>query len=433
MTGNPSSGIRWIAGFARIRSAPVVKSKVLQTFAVSALCARVVCAEPDPWRWQGEWQPTGLLGCYHSYVAMSDGRLACFQNMGVTTAGESATATELVVSFTREPGAFIDWTDPVALLTWDQIDDLFEERDAKTLAHNRLLTRPAVTRLADGGYFGIGVVCRGYFPKDGLRWIARFRGSAASVDAALRQALDGAAGTVERRWDYLGKCRGPVGDYLEREQQPYALSTDLGPLLYDAGAPAAPDHAHPAANRFVAFPNHLGAPGGGPSGGRTALVYSADGEAWHFAKEPDGAIRDLTPFHGDARRCFPFVIRQDGANWWMWQADGWYPQAEGELPSACRGVYLYQSSDALTWRQVRRDVDCRSFRRADGTIPGLKNLSAWYDPSTDVLHGFVSVWEENPGRWRKYHNTSVLDATRGAGSAPAPRTPSPLPLERRDR
>ena len=161
--------------------------------------------------------------------------------------------------------------------------------------------------------------------------------------------------------------------------------------------------------------------------------FPADGEAWHFATEPGGAIRDLTPFHGDARRCFPFVIRQDGANWWMWQADGWYPQAEGELPSACRGVYLYQSSDGLAWRQVRRDVDCRSFRRADGTIPGLKNLSAWYDPSTDVLHGFVSVWEENPGRWRKYHNTSVLDATRGAGSAPAPRTPSPLPLERRDR
>ncbi len=363
---------------------------------------------PVFWEWGPDWVATDLTGSYHSYVEQPDGRVACFQNRVVESGG--VLQSDLVVSFTREPGVFLAWTDPVPLLSWEQINDVHEPDRPGVLAHDRLLTRPFVTRLEDGRYFGLGVVCRGYFPRDGLRWFVGMRGCAESVRMASCLSLQETTASASEgvRWCYQGKLGGPVGRYLDDQQQPFALTSDLGPVLHDPEGPDSPDHERPPRNRFVAFPNHIGAPDGANSAGRTALIYSADGASWFFAMNADGTIRDLTPFHGDAPRAFPFVIRRDPGEWWMWQSDGWYNQRDGDWPRGCRGIYLYHSRDGLDWRLVRRDVDARQFRQPDGRIPALKTLSAWIDTRSGILHGMISVFDVSSGQWRKYHNHAVL-------------------------
>ncbi len=46
-----------------------------------ALLAGCGAGEKTPaFTWTGRWEKTELEGCYHSYIRLEDGRIACFQN-----------------------------------------------------------------------------------------------------------------------------------------------------------------------------------------------------------------------------------------------------------------------------------------------------------------------------------------------------------------
>ena len=380
------------------------------TIAVSAvMTVAVPCAKSqDKLTWQGRWEPTELLGCYHSYVRLPDGTFACFQNWGTRKAASSNT-TKFVVSFSRKPDQWFEWTKPYQLFPCSEINDLFERDNKAKPAHNRLMTRPTVVRTVDGSYIGLGVICRGYMPKDGLRWFCWFEGKSGSIEAMKNYVLKNKPAPKNTAWRYGGKVMGQLGDYMELIQNPNTMVSNSCNPVYNPNGPAAPDHLQPTRNRFVAFPDFIGNDKGKSSFRWTTIIYSADGKEWFFAKNKKGKIVNLTPFHTKRdRRSFPSVFKYSNDSWWMWQADGWYSKQEGKLPPACRSIFLYHSSDGINWKQIRKDVDCSIFVDKKGLYRPLKNMTVWFDKKTNVLHGMLSVWDPKADTWRKYHNTAKL-------------------------
>jgi hypothetical protein len=352
--------------------------------------------------WQGEWEKTDLAGAYHSYVRLDGGTMAAFTNYG-TNPGETAFSMFLGVSFQKSPGDWMRWTGWIPLVARDQISDLPDPSEPSKPAHNRMMTRPSVVRADDGSYLCIALICRGYFPQDGLRYYVTMSGPPGSIEK-LRN--DSAA---QHGWRYVGRLAGPVGTYQDEVQKPFTCNGDCGTLMFNPAGPAEPDPSRPAENRYVVIVNQIGHADPTNNGGMTTMLFSADGRSWDFARDDKGEVLNLTPFHTpDDHRSFVSAART-GKTWWMWQSDGWHAKHEGELPGAVRQIFLYRSADGLTWEQLRVDVDCRQFRHpTKNRFLSLKNLNCWWDESTQTLHGMLSVENTEGEGWIKYHNTAKV-------------------------
>ncbi len=350
--------------------------------------------------WTGRWEKTDLLGAYHSYVKLDDGRIACFEDMGDTA---------LNVAFTREPGNLLSWTPYAQLMAFDAIFDLPEPSDPTRPASNRFMTRPTVVRLPTRDFLGLGMICRDYPAVDGLHYVVSYTGTAESVNGVKKALLAGREPPISVKWKYQGKVRGPVGEYLEK-QIPYSIYTNVGSLIFLPDGPTKPDHARPTRNRFLLFSNYLGSPEPKKDGWEwTVLCYSADGREWFFAKDSAGAVRNLTPGYGDKKGyIFPFVFRHAADEWWMWRSADF--QGEEKFEDKSYGipeVFLYYSPDGLNWKLVRTDVAKKDLLGTDGRPLGLKNMSIYYDAETKQIHGMLSVRNEDGGYWwRKYHNVA---------------------------
>src|SRR5690349_17739906 len=100
--------------------------------AVLAGCNRAE-KKPPTFQWTGRWEKTDLVGAYHSYIKLEDGRVACFENNGETA---------LNIAFTREPGNLLSWTPYGELMAFDAISDLPDPTDPTKPAADRFMTRP---------------------------------------------------------------------------------------------------------------------------------------------------------------------------------------------------------------------------------------------------------------------------------------------------
>ena len=374
-----------------------------------ALVAGCYAGEKTPqFTWTGRWEKTELEGSYHSYIKLEDGRIACFQNWGISIPVTTTVSAGLVVAFTREPRKLFTWTPFAPVMTWEGIFDLPDPTDPKKPAPNRMMTRPTVVRLPGGDFLGLGAICRDYMPVDGLRYVASYTGSAERVNVVKEALLVGREAPRSAMWEYQGKVKGPVGEYQDKVQVPNSMHTDVGNLIFLPDGPAKPDHARPTRNRFLLFANYLGAPELKKDGWLwTVLCYSADGREWFFAKDATGgAVRNLTPFQdGEGGQIFPFVFRHAADEWWMWRSGDYQNEGGKDTLYGVREIYLYYSPDGLNWRQVRKDADCNDFPGTGGKPLGLKNMSIYYDAETKQIHGMLSVQDETGKTWwRKYHN-----------------------------
>ncbi len=370
------------------------------------LCVLVAgrgAAEKTPaFTWTGPWEKTELVGCYHSYIKLEDGRIACFEN---------GNGLRLDVSFTREPGNLFTWTPYARLMAWEAIFDLPDPTDPKKPAANRMMTRPTVVRLPGGDYLGLGAICRDYPPVDGRIYMASYTGSAESVNMMKEALLAGREAPKSAIWEYQGKVKGPVGEYQDKMQINNSIHTDVGNLIFLPDGPAKPDHERPPHNRFLLFANYLGSPDPMNDWLSTVLCYSADGREWFFAKDADGVVRNLTPFRGEKRdHLWPFVFRHAADEWWMWQSDDWQEEEGKDAPLGVHEISLYYSPDGLNWRRLRTDIACKDFPGTNGKPLGLKNMSIYYDAETGQIHGMLSVRNEKEGEsmWRKYHNVATV-------------------------
>jgi len=362
--------------------------------------------KPPTLQWTGQWERTDLVGAYHSYIRMDDGRVAYIGNHGETA---------LNVAFTREPGDLLRWTPRKEVMAFEVITDLPDPADTKKPAADRFLflTGPRVAMLASGDFLGLGMICRGYPAVDGRNYIASFTGTAENVNLAKQAMLAGGDPPKEARWNYAGKVKGPVGEYLE-EQTPFTVYPGGGGLIHLPDGPASPDHVRPTRNRFLAFTGYVGSPDPKKDAWLwLVLLYSADGREWFFAKDSTGAIRNLTPGYSTKEGyAFPFVLRRADDEWWMWRSgdfQGDDKALEKDKSLGVDGIFLYYSPDGLNWQFVRREAFQNAVMGKNGKPLGVKNMSIYYDPKEKRIHGFLSVVnEDGAGWWRKYHNIAKV-------------------------
>ena len=358
--------------------------------------------KPPTFKWTGRWEKTDLVGAYHSYIKLEDGRVACFENIGDTA---------LNVSFTREPGNLLSWTPYAELMAFDAISDLPDPADPTKPAANRFMTRPTVVRLPGGDFLGLGAICRGYPAVDGLNYVVSYTGTAESVNVVKKALLAGQQPPTTAMWKYLGKVKGPVGEYLDK-QIPYSVYPHVGSLIFLPDGPAPPDHARPTRNRFLTFCSHIGSPDPMKDARVwTVLCYSADGREWFFAKDSTGAVRNLTSGYGDKQgHAFPFVLRHAADEWWMWRTAKFQGEEKFEDKSyGSHEIFLYFSPDGLNWRFVRTDVVNEDVPGKSGKPLGVKSMSIYYDAETKQIHGMLTVRNEDGDTWWcKYHNTATV-------------------------
>ena len=100
-----------------------------------------------------------------------------------------------------------------------------------------------------------------------------------------------------------------------------------------------------------------------------------------------------------ARACGP---GSGGCSSWRWPC--WHRLSEEWEPQA---IWRLHSPDGLAWRlygdrqpEIRRPPDDK-----------IKNLSAWYDPQADLIHGYIACWTDVDDRgralaYRNYHSTT---------------------------
>ncbi len=365
--------------------------------------------------WTGRWEKTELIGSYHSFIKMEDGRIASFVNWGLSKSDCDCPGLlwpgGVAVSFTREPGNLLTWISAAPVMTWEAIDDLPDPADPKRAAPDRLMTRTTVAKLASGDFLGLGAISRDHPAVDGLWFVASFAGSAERVNVLKEALLAGREAPRSAMWKYEGKVKGPVGEYQDKVL-PWTMYTGVGNLIFLPGGRATPDHARPTHNRFLLFADYLGAPDLKKDGGIwTSLCYSADGREWFFAKDAAGVVRNLTPVRGgEGEYVFPFVFRHAADEWWMWRSGHWHSGEGTDAPMGVHNIYLYYSPDGLNWRQVRRDAVLGDLSGTDGKPLAMKNMSIYYDAETKQIHGMLSVQDETreAGRWRKYHNIATV-------------------------
>ena len=163
--------------------------------------------------WTGRWEKTELIGSYHSYIKLADGRIACFRNAGLSKLDCDCPSLEfpggVVASFTREPGSLFTWTPAAPVMTWEAIFDLPDLTGPRKSAPNRLMTRPTVVRLPGGDFLGLGAISRDHPAVDGLWYVASFAGSAERVSVLKEALLTGRGAPRSAMWKYEGKVKGP--------------------------------------------------------------------------------------------------------------------------------------------------------------------------------------------------------------------------------
>ncbi len=209
----------------------------------------------------------------------------------------------------------------------------------------------------DHMYYGVIYVSKGYPPAD------------SRVFPAFISSPTAAAGT----WVYHGQFGGEVGKLFP------AASYGSGMALIVNDTAGALDPAHPAENKFVFY-----ADGFGPL---LALLYSADGVNWYFAKDSKGKILDVRPVELRGENyIFPSAIRTPNA-FHMYVSNGWPPSGHRHLVS----------KNGIDWT-------------LDGTVakPEIlyakhkaKNVSLAYDRFKKIIYVMPTNWDSFTGETYK--------------------------------
>lgn len=252
------------------------------------------------------------------------------------------------------------------VFTHEQITDVFGKDGA--LFARRRLTRPFIAWHPRDGFVGIIHVCADYAPVDGR------------VYPALVRSPTGAPGT----WTYHGKLKGEIWDAYGDAAKDRRWA-DGGGFFYRPDQPAALNRTQPLQNRYVFFSNQY------PGEGCMAILYSADGAEWRFHRDAEGRIANLIPMYAGRTMIFPHVVAMGDQGWTMLLAEKWPPVA----------IYRLWSANGLAWQPLG---DQPELVKPDGLT--IKNLNAWYDPAAMQLHGYLSVWEQQPDgstNYTKYH------------------------------
>ncbi len=250
-----------------------------------------------------------------------------------------------------------------------EIDDL---PDDKGKPHSRRgFTRPFLDMDPDGGFVGIVHVCRDYMPVD------------RRVYPALVSSPDGKRGS----WAYHGRLKGEIWDEFGDDGKP--VHSDGGGFFFQPDKADALNRAEPLENRYVFFTSHY-------SGRRHVnLLISADGEEWVFYRDAQGQIVNLIPQMAGHDLIFPQVIKLGEHGWSMTLSEKWPPVA----------IWRLWSPDGLRWQLLGAQPEIRI------DPPGsLKNLSCWYDPEEEELHGYLTVYfgagSNGSSHYVKYHSTT---------------------------
>lgn len=243
------------------------------------------------------------------------------------------------------------------------INDVFDATGA--LAPNRFITRPSVRRAAAGEWWAMVYVANGYPPSDG------------NVVPALMRSSDGV------NWTYLGRLKGEVGAYLAPPRRSWGSS-----MAYEVKKGVIPlNHASPKANKHVAVMDAMG-PG-------LALIYSADGISWYFAKNADGTTKEVLPpdlltlNKGKIFASMRYIPAVRG--YLMATTDGW----NSALNPPYRNHYIMYSCNLLDWRLIGDPAKIgKSYR------PG-KNFSLTH-VSGRMVYGLagddIILWPYDPKR-----------------------------------
>lgn len=253
------------------------------------------------------------------------------------------------------------------------IDDVLGP-DGK-LAEKRRYTRPSLAYDTKDGYFAIAHVSDGYPPRGGR------------VYPAFLSSKTGEPGT----WKYHGMLRGEIYDEFGPDKP--ARWADGRGLFYQPEKPRKLNRTSPLENRFLFFSNQY------PTRGCLALLFSGDGKEWCFYRR-DGKIANLLPeaLRGKSM-IFPHVIRAGPHGWFCWLSEKWEPVA----------IWRIHSNDGLNWK-LYGDHQPEILKPANDR---MKNLSAWYDPEHELIHGYIACWTgvDSMGRalvYRNYHSTARL-------------------------
>ncbi len=320
---------------------------------------------PIPARhWDAPFRPgaTTLVGSYTGIIRRGENDFVAFNN---TAAGDLA-------------GGLVMWRGKDHLhfekvgvvFTHEQITDVFG-REEELFAERRL-TRPFIDWHPAVGFVGVIHVCAGYPPVD------------ARVYPALVKSPTGEAGS----WTYRGKLAGEIRDaFGDGSGQP--RWADGGGFFYRHDGSETVDRQKPLTNRYLFFSNQYA------GDGSLTLLYSADGQTWYFHRR-DGEIVNLIPMFAGRRMIFPHVVPMGEAGWTLFLSENWPPVA----------IYRLWSRDGLQWRLFDPEPAVR--KPADLSI---KNLNGWFDPRTQTLHGYLSVWTEQPGggmNYDKFHSSTRL-------------------------
>ena len=310
--------------------------------------------------WNGPFNPgtSTLVGSYTSVIRRGPGDFVAFNN-SVDGGPEGG----LVMWTGKNPTQF---TPAGVVFTHKMINDVFG-KDGE-LFPKRRLTRPYISWDAREGFVGIIHVCADYGPVDGR------------VYPALVRSKTGAAGT----WTYHGKLKGEIWDlYGDQSNQP--RWADGGGFFYRPEFPAEVNTRQPLANRYVFFSNAY------PGPDCMAILYSGDGATWRFHRDDKGEIVNLIPMLKGKTLIFPHVVQMNDQGWTMFLSELWPPVA----------IWRLWSPDGLAWNLFGQQPEVT---KPDDLM--IKNLNGWYDPEAKVLHGYLSVWQQQPDgtlNYDKFH------------------------------
>lgn len=232
-------------------------------------------------------------------------------------------------------------------------------------AQNRFFTRPAVRKVGSE-WWAFVYVANGYPPSDG------------NVVPALMKSADGV------HWTYLGRIKdGEVGTYLASHKSwgsGMAFEVRKGTIVLN--------HANPEKNKFVAVVDAMGT--------GLALIYSADGKSWFFAKNSDGTTKEVLPpdlLALNKGKIFSSMRRIPnlGGLYIMATTDGW----NGALNPPYRNHFIMVSCDLQNWKLIGNPAETgKSYR------PG-KNFSLTH-VSGRTVYGLAGddfiIWPNDPKR-----------------------------------
>jgi len=320
--------------------------------------------------WDGPFRfVPSLSGSYSTLIRRTRDRFE-FWNSTIGGANEDGIARFIGTSPTQ-------FSKPQIAIPNGIIDDV-KGPDGK-LSGKRRFTRPSVAYDRKDGYFVIAHVSDGYPPRGGR------------VYPAFLSSKTGEPGS----WRYKGMLKGEIYDEFGPGKPP--RWADGRGLFYQPAKPAKLNRSSPLENRFLFFSNQY------PRRGCLALLYSADGGKWHFHRR-DGKIVNLLPMALQGKSMiFPHVIRAGRHGWFCWVSEKWEPSA----------IWRIHSKDGLKW-DLYGDNQPEILKPENDR---MKNLSAWYDPEEDIIHGYIACWTnvDSKGRalvYRNYHSTTRPGAGR---------------------